>query len=156
MRLCLYQPEIPQNTGTMLRMAACLGLGVDIIEPCGFGISDRRFQRAGMDYLDHVDLKIHVSWQEYWQTFGETLSHRLILLDTGATLSYTDFQFEPTDTLMVGQESTGVPAEVKSLVHGQVHIPMQPGFRSFNVAVSAAMVVGEAYRQTNLFPRGIL
>jgi tRNA (cytidine/uridine-2'-O-)-methyltransferase len=149
MRLCLYQPEIPQNAGTLLRMAACLGLGVDIIEPCGFGISDRRLQRAGMDYLDQVDLKIHVSWEDYLAT----KPCRLILLDTGATQSYTDFSFEPTDTLMVGQESIGVPDGVKQAVHGQVRIPMLPGLRSFNVAISAAMVVGEAYRQTGLFPK---
>jgi tRNA (cytidine/uridine-2'-O-)-methyltransferase len=149
MRLCLYQPEIPQNAGTLLRMAACLGLGVDIIEPCGFGISDRRLQRAGMDYLDQVDLKVHISWEDYLPT----KPYRLILLDTGATQSYTDFTFEPTDTLMVGQESIGVPEDVKQVVHGQVRIPMVPGLRSFNVAVSASMVVGEAYRQTGLFPK---
>jgi tRNA (cytidine/uridine-2'-O-)-methyltransferase len=149
MRLCLYQPEIPQNAGTMLRMAACLGLGVDIIEPCGFGISDRRLQRAGMDYLDQVDLKFHVSWQDYLQTSPS----RLILLDTGANLPYTGFQFESTDTLIVGQESIGVPDEVKQSVDAQVLIPMLPGLRSINVAISAAMVVGEAYRQTNLFPK---
>ena len=151
MRLCLYQPEIPQNAGTLLRMAACLGLGVDIIEPCGFGISDRRLQRAGMDYLDQVDLKVHVSWEDYWAT----KPCRLILLDTGATQSYTDFTFDPMDTLMVGQESVGVPEDVKQAVHAQVLIPMLPGLRSFNVAISAAMVVGEAYRQTGLFPKDL-
>ncbi len=145
MRLCLYQPEIPQNTGTMLRMAACFGVGVDIIEPCGFVVSDRKLRRAGMDYMDKVDFKIHESWQVYL----DTKPGRLILLDTSASQTYTDFTYQPDDILVLGQESCGVPDSVKKEVSDLVCIPMQNGFRSLNVAISSAIVLSEALRQNN-------
>jgi len=145
MRLCLYQPEIPQNTGTMLRMSACFGVGVDIIEPCGFVVSDRKLRRAGMDYMDKVDFKIHESWQAYL----DTKPGRLILLDTSAPTTYTDFTYQPDDILVLGQESCGVPDSVKKEVSSLVYIPMQNGFRSLNVAISSAIVLSEALRQNN-------
>ncbi len=145
MRLCLYQPEIPQNTGTILRMAACFGVGVDIIEPCGFVVSDRKLRRAGMDYMDKVDFKIHESWQAYL----DTKPGRLILLDTSATTKHTDYAYHPNDILVMGQESSGVPESVKKEVSDLVYIPMQEGFRSLNVAISSAIVLGEALRQNN-------
>lgn len=145
MRLCLYQPEIPQNTGTMLRMAACFGVGIDIIEPCGFVVSDRKLRRAAMDYMDKVDFKIHESWQVYL----DTKPGRLILLDTSAKTAYTDIKYQPNDVLVLGQESCGVPESVKKDVSQMIYIPMQEGFRSLNVAVSSAIALGEALRQNN-------
>lgn len=147
MRLCLYQPEIPQNTGTILRMAACLGAGVDIIEPCGFPISDRRLKRSGMDYIDKVDYKIHASWDAYLAKNPG----RLILLDTAATTKHTDYTYNKDDVLVLGQESCGVPESVKSDVDDMVYIPMQSGFRSLNVAISSAIVLSEALRQLKQF-----
>lgn len=147
MRLVLYQPDIPQNTGTLLRLAACLGLAVDIIEPCGFIFDDRRLKRAGMDYLDQLDLVRHASWPAY----QAQRRNRLVLLTTRADLPYTDCAFVPGDALMVGQESAGVPPEVAAACDMQVRIPLQPGLRSLNVAIAAAMVVGEALRQTQGF-----
>lgn len=146
MRLVIFQPDIPQNTGTMLRLAACFGLAVDLIEPCGFVFDDRRLRRAGMDYLEGVDLLRHSSWASYqaWRSQHPT---RLILLTTKATDRYCDLQFEPTDSLLVGRESGGVPQDVHDATDHRVTIPMQPGFRSLNVALAAALVVGEAQRQ---------
>jgi tRNA (cytidine/uridine-2'-O-)-methyltransferase len=148
MRVCLYQPEIPQNTGTILRMAACFGVGVDIVQPCGFIISDRRLRRAAMDYADKVEFEIHESWQSYLKTNFE----RLVLLDTSATTKYTDYTYHSNDTLVLGQESSGVPDSVKQQVTDRVYIPMQAGFRSLNVAISSAIVLGEALRQQNFVP----
>ncbi len=148
MRLALYEPDIPQNCGTLLRLAACLELPVDIIEPCGFLWSDRRLRRAGMDYLEHVALTRHRSWQAYrGQATG-----RLILLTTKARRPYLEFEFEASDNLLVGRESAGVPDEVHAAASDRLCIPMRPALRSINVALAAAMVVGEAMRQTNGFP----
>lgn len=157
MRLALYQPDIPQNTGTMLRMAACLSVAVDIIEPCGFVLNDKRMKRSGMDYLDQTELYTHSSWEAFNKdrdnkSEDQIPSGRLILLSTKAETSYTDFEFLPNDTLMVGRESAGVPEEVHNSVDANVLIPMAEGVRSLNIAVSAAMVLGEALRQTSGFP----
>ncbi|OUS13226.1 tRNA methyltransferase [Rhodospirillales bacterium 47_12_T64] len=157
MRLALYQPDIPQNTGTMLRMAACLNVPVDIIEPCGFVLSDKRMKRSGMDYLDQTELVRHSSWEAFNKDRDEKSTSqvsrgRLILLSTKAETNYTDFEFKPTDTLMVGRESAGVPDDVHRSVDASVLIPMTEGVRSLNIAVSAAMVLGEALRQTSGFP----
>ena len=150
MRLALYQPDIPQNTGTMLRLAACLGIAVDLIEPAGFVMTDKKLRRAGMDYLDHTNLVQHRSWQAYIE---QSARHgRLILLTTRATVDYVDFAFAADDTLMVGRESDGVPDDVREFVDGAVCVPMVPAMRSLNVAVAAAMVLGEALRQTNQLP----
>jgi tRNA (cytidine/uridine-2'-O-)-methyltransferase len=150
MRLALYQPEIPQNAGTLLRLAACLSFGVDIIEPCGFVLSDRRVKRAGMDYLERVDYKCYSSWRNYQETRHKS---RLILLTPHTDNSYLNFEFYADDILMVGQESCGVPDDVMRAVDAKVAIPMAPGERSINVAVAATLVLGEALRQTNLFPQ---
>jgi tRNA (cytidine/uridine-2'-O-)-methyltransferase len=155
-RLALYQPDIPQNTGTILRLAACLGVPVDIIEPAGFDVSDRNFRRAGLDYLDRVAVTRHRSWRafEEWRT-GH--GHRLVLATTKSALPYTDFAFTRDDILLLGRESAGVPDEVHEAADATIVVPMQPGLRSLNVAVAAAMIIGEALRQTGAFsppPRG--
>jgi len=148
MRLALYCPEIPQNTGTLLRLGACVGVSVDIIEPCGFVISDRRLQRAGMDYIERSNYHLYSSWQAFTQA---ALDQRLVLITTSATQAYTDFHFGETDCLIVGQESCGFPQEIESSISHQVMIPMAPGRRSLNVAIAAAMVLGEALRQTQKY-----
>ena len=149
MRLALYQPDIPQNTGTMLRLATCLGVGVDLIEPCGFVWDDRRLRRAGMDYLEGVDLFRHESWAAFR---AAPQAGRLVLLTTSGAIPYADFAFRPSDTLMVGRESAGVPAAVHAAADARVVIPMAPGARALNVAVAAAMALGEALRQTASLP----
>lgn len=148
MRLALYQPEIPQNAGTMIRMAACFGLPVDIIEPCGFIFDDRRFERAGMDYLKETEINRYVSFDAYLK---EKPQGRLILLTTKSSLPYTRFQFEKDDILLMGRESAGVPEEVHKQADGRVLIPMKKQMRSLNVAISCGIVLGEAMRQTGLF-----
>jgi tRNA (cytidine/uridine-2'-O-)-methyltransferase len=153
MRIALYEPDIPQNTGTILRLAACLGLAADIIEPAGFPVSDRAFRRAGMDYLDQVTIARHASWDAFaaWRAQAGT---RLILFTTSAANSYLDHAFRPDDLLLFGRESSGVPEVVHQAARARLVIPMRPGFRSLNVAVAAAMAVGEALRQTGGFPTG--
>ena len=148
MRLVLYEPDIPQNTGALLRLAACLDLPVDIIEPCGFFLDDKRMRRAGMDYLDRVAVTRHSSWPAY----QGAATGRLVLLTTAAVDRYVDFQFRPEDNVMVGRESAGVPDTVHAAADARLRLPMAPGLRSINVALAAAMVLGEALRQTNLFP----
>jgi tRNA (cytidine/uridine-2'-O-)-methyltransferase len=147
MRLALYQPEIPQNTGTLLRLGACLGFSLDIIEPCGFIMNDRKMKRSGMDYLEKVQMTRHNSWE----SFKETTTNRLILLSPIGEYSHLDFQFRPDDILLLGKESSGVPEHVRAACTHSVFIPMREGCRSLNVAIAAALVVGEALRQTNQF-----
>lgn len=149
-RLALFQPDIPQNTGTLLRLGACLGVGVDIIEPAGFPWSDRTFRRAGMDYLDAVDLKRHVSFETF-ETSRHQDRRRLVLLSTKAAVSYVDFAYSPGDILLLGRETAGVPDSVHESADARVVIPMRPALRSMNVAVAGAMVLGEALRQTDGF-----
>jgi tRNA (cytidine/uridine-2'-O-)-methyltransferase len=146
MRLALYQPDIPQNTGAILRLAACFAMPVDVIEPCGFVFDDRRLRRAGMDYLEHVDLHRHRSWQAYQSARAEQ-SGRLILLTTKGAMPHIACRFETTDSLLLGRESAGVPEEVHAAADLRVRIPMQAGLRSLNVAMAAAIVAGEAMRQ---------
>jgi len=149
--LALYQPDIPQNCGTMLRLCACLGVEASIIEPAGFPVSDRHFRRSGMDYLDAVNVTRHVSWRAF-EDWRAPTGRRLVLLSTSATLPFTDFAFAPGDILMVGRESAGAPAEVHEAADSRILIPIRPGMRSLNVAVCAAMALGEALRQTGLYP----
>lgn len=144
--LALYQPDIPQNAGTMLRMCACLGIDAAIIGPAGFPAGDRRLRRAGMDYLDHVTIARHASFAAF-ETWRGGAGRRLILLSTRAERSYLDCAFAPGDVLMVGRESAGVPDEVFAAADHCARIPVRPGLRSLNVAVAAAMVLGEALRQ---------
>ena len=148
MRLALYQPDIPQNTGTILRLAACLGVPVDVIGPTGFDMTDRSLRRAGLDYLDHVTIVRH----ETFGQFDAARGGRLVLLTSHATSNHTDFTFTQTDTLLLGRESAGVPDEVHQRADGRVRIAMRPGLRSLNIAVAAALVLGEALRQTGGFP----
>ncbi len=150
MRLALYQPDIPQNTGAILRLAACCAVPVDIIEPCGFPLDDKRMRRAGMDYLDGVDLSLHSSWAAYRQARP---GGRLVLLTTAGDIAFPAIAFHADDTLLLGRESAGVPAEVHDGVDLRLRIPMRPGLRSLNVALAAAMVLSEALRQTGSFPR---
>ena len=156
LHLVLYQPDIPQNCGTMLRLAACMNVTAAIIEPAGFPASDRHFRRAGMDYLDAVALERHSSWEAFasWRTHAaaERGGHRLVLLSTRACRPYTEFAFAPDDVLLVGRETAGVPHAVYAAADARVIVPMRPPLRSLNVAVAAAMVVGEALRQTRGFP----
>jgi tRNA (cytidine/uridine-2'-O-)-methyltransferase len=147
-RLALYEPDIPQNAGSLMRLGACLGVGIDIIEPCGFLLSDRNFRRAGMDYLQSADIQRHESWTR----FRDQKQGRLVLLTTRGDLAYTDFAFAPGDILLVGRESAGVPQSVHDCAEARLVIPLRPGLRSLNVAQAAAMVLGEALRQTGGFP----
>ena len=148
MRLALYEPDIPQNAGAILRLGACVGVAVDIIEPCGFVLDDRRLKRAAMDYLARVEIARHASWA----AFRESRQGRLVLLSTKARLPYHRFAFARDDVLLLGRETAGVPPEVAEAVDASVLIPMRPGLRSLNVALAAAMVLGEALRQTALMP----
>jgi len=132
-----------------MRLGACLGVGIDIIEHCRFLLSDRNFRRAGMDYLQHADIRRHESWPR----FRDGISGRLILLTTRGACAYTDFAFAADDTLMVGRESAGVPDAVHAKADARLVIPLLAGLRSLNVAQAAAMVLGEALRQTGGFPR---
>lgn len=154
MRLAVFQPDIPQNTGTMLRMAACLGVGVDIIGPAGFDMSDRALRRAGLDYLDHVAIARHTSFEAF-QEARAAIGARLIVLTTGGSQPFTRFAYRADDVLLVGRESAGVPTNVHDAADARIIIPMKAGMRSLNVAVAAAMVLGEALRQTGLFADGI-
>jgi tRNA (cytidine/uridine-2'-O-)-methyltransferase len=147
MRIALYQPDIPQNTGTILRLAACLALEAHVIEPAGFPTSDRAFRRAGMDYLDQVALVRHVSWDAF-ETWRRTRGLRLVVFTTRAATSYLDHAFEVRDLLLFGRESAGVPDEVHQAADIRLKIPIRPGLRSLNVAMTCAMAVGEAMRQT--------
>lgn len=146
MHLALYEPDIPQNTGTILRLCACLGISAHIVEPAGFPVTDRAFRRAGMDYLDAVALMRHSSFEafEQWRR-GQGL--RLVLLTTAATQSYLDFAYAGSDVLMLGRESAGVPDAVHAAADARLRIPIRPDMRSLNVAMAAAMVAGEALRQ---------
>ncbi len=154
MRLALYEPDIPPNVGTILRLAACFGVPVDIIEPCGFPLDDRQLRRAGMDYLNHVLLTRHVSFAAF-QTDREHVSppSRLILLTTKGDLDYHRFEFLPTDTLVLGRESAGAPPEVHEAAAARLRIPMRAGLRSINVALAGAIVLSEALRQTDGLPK---
>lgn len=147
LRIALYQPDIAGNTGTILRLAACLGIGVDIIEPAGFDISDRSLRRAGMDYLAAVTLTRHVTWERFVE-WREASGRRLILASTKAALPYVDLAYRPDDIMLFGRESAGVPDPVHDAADARVLIPMIEGQRSINVAMSAAMIAGEALRQT--------
>jgi tRNA (cytidine/uridine-2'-O-)-methyltransferase len=146
MRIALYEPDIPQNTGTILRLAACLGVEAHIIEPAGFPTSDRAFRRAGMDYLGQVSLVRHASWDAF-EAWRRRERARLVLFTTAAALSYLDHNFQREDVLLFGRESSGVPDKVHQAADARLLIPMREGLRSLNVAMACAMAVGEALRQ---------
>ncbi|MGX5826951.1 tRNA (cytidine(34)-2'-O)-methyltransferase [Mesorhizobium sp. 43Arga] len=146
LRIALYQPDIAGNTGTILRFAACLGLGVDIIEPAGFPLSDKALKRAGMDYLEMAALTRHIDWKAF-EDWRKKDGRRLVLLSTKAATRYTNFSFADGDVLLFGRESAGVPDPVHQAADARLTIPMQGSARSINVALSVAMVAGEAVRQ---------
>jgi tRNA (cytidine/uridine-2'-O-)-methyltransferase len=151
MDIALYQPDIPQNAGTILRLCACLGLGAHIIEPAGFPASDRAFRRAGMDYLETVALTRHRSWHAF-EAWRRLVRRRLILFTTKASLPYLDFNFAADDVLLFGRESAGVAEAVHTAAEARLVIPMRPGMRSLNVAMAAALAASEALRQTGGMP----
>lgn len=151
MRLALYQPDIPQNTGTILRTCACLGVPVDVIGPAGFDLSDRALRRAGLDYIAHVVLNRHESWDAFESNRRET-GRRLVLLTTRSPTAYTTFRFDERDTVLLGRESAGVPESVHSAADATLSVPICPGLRSLNVAIAGAIVLAEGLRQLDLFP----
>ncbi len=150
MRLALFQPDIPQNLGGAIRLCACLGAGLEIIEPCGFPLSDRSLKRAALDYGGHAEVIRHSSWTDFLGAEA-CKGGRLVLFTTRGVRPFTEFDYRPGDTLLFGRESAGVPDEVHAAADARLLIPMQPGLRSLNVVVAAAMALGEALRQTNGF-----
>ena len=151
-RLALFEPDIPQNVGALLRLGACFGVPLDIVEPCGFAFDPRRLRRVALDYLDHAEIVRHSSWQAYAAGRRGRPAGRLVLLTTAARARYCDFAFEPDDTLLVGRESAGVPEAVHDAADARLRVPLRPGLRSLNVAMAAAIVLSEALRQTRGFP----
>jgi tRNA (cytidine/uridine-2'-O-)-methyltransferase len=149
MHIALFQPDIPPNTGTILRLCACLDVTAHIIEPAGFPTSDRAFRRAGMDYLDRVSLMRHASFRKFEEWRAEA-GHRLLLFTTKGATPYLDFRYQASDILLFGRESAGVTDEVVAAADARLVIPIRPSLRSLNVAVAAAMAVGEALRQTGM------
>jgi tRNA (cytidine/uridine-2'-O-)-methyltransferase len=147
MQIALYQPDIPQNTGTILRLCACLAIAAHIIEPAGFPTTDRAFRRAGMDYLDAVEIVRHESWDAF-ESWRHDYGHRLLLFTTRTTTSYLDFEYRAGDILLFGRESSGVPQAVHDAADARLAVPMRPTMRSLNVAMAAALGAGEALRQT--------
>ena len=148
MRIALYQPDIPQNTGNIFRLGACLGVSVDIIEPTGFIFDDKKFKRSAMDYIDYIDYKRHIDWQHFYDWSLEK-KYRLILMTTKARQSFYEFEFHSSDILLFGRESAGVPDNVHQIVDHRLTIPMNEGVRSINLSSSVALVLGEGLRQTN-------
>jgi tRNA (cytidine/uridine-2'-O-)-methyltransferase len=153
MHIALYQPDIPQNTGTILRLAACLGVGVDVIQPTGFDMSDRSLKRAALDYLAHVDLTRHESFEAF-NAARIARGSRLVALTTHGTVLHTQFAFRSDDVLLLGRESAGLPDAVRALADARIRIPIAAPLRSLNIAVACAMALGEALRQTGLYPAG--
>ncbi|MFC3677892.1 tRNA (cytidine(34)-2'-O)-methyltransferase [Ferrovibrio xuzhouensis] len=150
MRLALFEPDIPPNLGTILRLGACLETPVHVIEPCGFPFSVQVVRRSAMDYLEHAEIHRHDSWQQFQ---AERPAGRLLLLTTRSSVPYTEFRFAAGDILLLGRESAGVPAHVHDAADARLAVPLKPGLRSINVATAAAMVLGEALRQLQAFPR---
>lgn len=150
MRLALFEPDIPQNTGTLLRLAGCFGIAVDLIEPCGFLLDDRRLKRAGLDYATLCEVRRHASWTAFLA--DREPSSRLVLMTTAGTIPLHRFKFAPQDTILLGRETAGAPAAVHAVAAARVAIPLRPPARSLNVALAGAMAVFEALRQTELLP----
>ena len=150
MRIALYEPDIPQNTGNIFRLGACLGISIDIIEPTGYIFHDKRFKRSSMDYIKHIDYKRHLDWDIFF-SWSKKNNFRLILLTTKSKKNYCDYSFKENDILLFGRESAGVPEKIHNDVNEKLTIPMVKGLRSINVSSAVAIVVGEACRQFNLF-----
>lgn len=151
MRVALFQPDIPQNLGAAVRLAACLGVSLEVIEPCAFPLSDKSLRRAAMDYAEKADLTLRSSWDEFLKA-PQRKEGRLLLFSTKAASPYQEFSFQPGDTLLFGRESAGVPEEVHAAADHRLFIPLIAGARSLNVVNAAAMALGEALRQTSAFP----
>jgi tRNA (cytidine/uridine-2'-O-)-methyltransferase len=152
MHLVLFQPEIPQNVGTLMRFAACMGIPLDVIEPCGFLFTDKHLKRAGMDYLELATTHRYSSWNTFYEAQKK---NRCIAITPSAIQLYTEFSFAPSDFLIMGQESTGFPPDILEDCHETVAIPMVAGRRSLNLALAAAIVTTEALRQTGQLPKGV-
>ena len=150
MRIALYEPDIPQNTGNIFRLGACLGINVDIIEPAGYVFDDKRFKRASMDYINHINYKRHLDWNTFLN-WSKKNNFRLILLTTKSDNIYYKYNFKSNDILIFGRESAGVPKKVHNVVDNKITIPMVKDLRSINVSSAVALVIGEACRQLNLF-----
>ena len=150
MRIALYQPDIPQNSGNIFRLGACFGISIDIIEPTGYIFDDKRFRRSSMDYINHIDYKRHIDWKAFFN-WSKKNNFRLILLTTKVDKKYYDYNFKNNDILIFGRESAGVSEIVHSNVDEQITIPMKKGMRSINVSSAVALVAGEACRQLRLF-----
>ena len=148
MRIALYQPDIPQNTGNIFRLGACLGVSVDIIEPTGFIFDNKKFRRSAMDYIDHINYKRHIDWEHFYD-WTKNNEFRLILMTTKSEKSLYKFKFHPSDILLFGRESAGVPENIHNTVNHRLTIPMKDGVRSINLSSSVALVLGEGLRQTN-------
>lgn len=146
MRLALFEPDIPQNLGAFIRLSACMGVPLDVIEPCGFPVDDKRIRRAAMDYYDSARIQRHASWNAY---LHDRTAGRLVLLTTVGAARFPDVEFRPDDTLLLGRESAGVPSDVRDAADLRLRIPLRKSLRSLNVALAAAIVLGEALRQTN-------
>ena len=150
MRIALYEPDIPQNTGNIFRLGACLGVNIDIIEPTGYIFNDKRFKRSAMDYIKNIEYKRHLDWDTFF-VWANSNNFRLILLTTKSDKNYCDYNFQENDILLFGRESAGVPEKVHNAVDEKLTIPMVKGLRSINVSSAVALVIGEACRQLNLF-----
>ena len=148
MRIALYQPDIPQNTGNIFRLGACLGVSVDIIEPTGFIFDDKKFKRSAMDYINHLNYKRHLDWNHFLKWVKDN-QFRLILMTTKSNKSYYNFKFQPSDILLFGRESAGVPNDIHEIVDHRLTIPMKNDVRSINLSSSVALVIGEGLRQIN-------
>ncbi len=153
--LALYQPDIPQNLGSAMRLSACLGRKLEVIEPCGFPWNEKKIRQSGMDYVDAVEIVKHSSWEKFYASHKDVIDRpasRIVLMTTKASIPYTDFQFTPHDIILAGRESAGVPDEIHNIVDHRIVIPVQQGLRSFNIINASAMIMGEALRQTKEFP----
>ncbi len=150
MRIALYQPDIPQNCGAMMRLCACMGVGMDVIEPCGFAWDERKIRKSAMDYFDQANIMRYSSWERFYDScHGKA---RIILMTTKASVPYHRFAFEPDDILLAGRESAGVPDFIHERADGRIFVPMTQGARSLNVVNATSMILGEALRQTGLLP----
>ena len=150
MRIALYEPDIPQNTGNIFRLGACLGLNINIIEPTGYIFDDKHLKRSAMDYVRHIEYERHLDWDSFF-VWARDNDFRLILLTTKSDKNYCNYSFQENDILLFGRESAGVPEKVHNAVDEKLTIPMVEGLRSLNVSSAVALVVGEACRQLNLF-----
>ena len=146
-KIALFEPDIPQNTAAIIRTCACLGAKLEIIEPCGFLLNDKRFKRVVMDYMDNKEIKFYQSFDRFYK---DKENHRIVLMTTKASISYTKFKFEKDDTILFGRESAGVPEEVHKMIKNKLIIPMKKNMRSLNVATSVAIILAESLRQTKL------